>query len=171
MTEFGADLVRIFSEAGGKKQPTVFLLTDSQVMDEQFLIPVSDFLSTGVIPDVFAPEDKENVYGMIKGDIKIASIQFGPEDAWKFFIERVRQYLRIVFCQSPSGDTFCIRAHRLPALVNCMIIDWFHPWPDERCIRLRRVSCQMLILTTTIRSVHCERTFEGYSNISRLLGS
>jgi dynein heavy chain len=131
MTEFGADLVRIFSAAGGKKQPTVFLLTDSQVTDEQFLIPVSDFLSTGVIPDVFAPEDKENVYGMIKGDMKIAGIQFGPEDAWKFFTERVRQYLRIVFCQSPSGDTFRIRARRFPALVNCMIIDWFHPWPDD----------------------------------------
>jgi hypothetical protein len=27
--EFGADLVRIFSAVGWKKQPTVFLLTDS----------------------------------------------------------------------------------------------------------------------------------------------
>jgi dynein heavy chain len=81
MTEFGADLVRILSAAGGKKQPTMFLLTDSQVTDGQFLIPVSNFLSTRVIPDVFAPEDKENVYGMIKGDVKIAGIQFGPEDA------------------------------------------------------------------------------------------
>jgi dynein heavy chain len=58
VTEFGADLVRIFSVVGWKKQPTVFLLTDSQLTDEQFLIPVSDFLSTSVIPDVFAPEDK-----------------------------------------------------------------------------------------------------------------
>jgi dynein heavy chain len=127
MTDFGVDLVRIFSAAGRKKQPTVFLLTDSQVTDEQFLIPVSDFLSTGVIPDVFALEDKENVYGMIKGDMEIADIQFGPEDAWKFFTERVRQYLRIVLCQSPSGDTFRIRARWFSALVSCMIIDWFHP--------------------------------------------
>jgi hypothetical protein len=56
MMEFGADLVRIFSAAGGKRQPTVFLLTDSQVTDGPFLIPFSDFLSTGVIPGVFAPE-------------------------------------------------------------------------------------------------------------------
>jgi dynein heavy chain len=101
------------------------------VTDEQFLIPISDFLSTGVIPDVFAPEDKENVYTAVKGDMKVQGIQFSPEDAWKFFTERVRLYLRIVFCQSPSGDTFRIRARRFPALVNCMIIDWFHPWPDD----------------------------------------
>jgi dynein heavy chain len=110
MTEFDADLVRIFSAADGKKQSAVFLLTDSQVTDGQFLISVSDFLSTGVIPDVFAPEDKENVYGMIKGNVKIAGIQFGPEDAWKFFTEHVRQYLCIVFCQSPSCDMFRIHA-------------------------------------------------------------
>jgi dynein heavy chain len=84
-----------------------------------------------VIPGVFAPEDKENVYGMLKGDVKIAGIQFGPEDAWKFFTERVHQNLRIVFCQSASGDTFRIRAHRFPALVNSMTIDWFHRWLDD----------------------------------------
>jgi dynein heavy chain len=131
MTEFGADLVKAFTASGGKKQPTVFLLTDSQVTDEQFLIPISDFLSTGVIPDVFAQEDKENVYTAVKGDMKVQGIQYSPEDAWKFFTERVRMCLRIVFCQSPSGDTFRIRARRFPALVNCMIIDWFHPWPDD----------------------------------------
>jgi dynein heavy chain len=37
----------------------------------------------------------------------------------------------IVFCQSPSGDTFRIRARRFPALINCMTIDWFHAWPDD----------------------------------------
>ncbi|KAK8861127.1 hypothetical protein M9Y10_012822 [Tritrichomonas musculus] len=131
MAEFGADLVKAFTLAGGKKQPTVFLLTDSQVIDEQFLIPISDFLSTGVIPDVFAQEDKENVYAAVKGDMKVQGIPYSPEDAWKFFTQRVRQYCRIVFCQSPSGDTFRIRARRFPALVNCMIIDWFHAWPDD----------------------------------------
>ena len=131
LNEFGQDLVKVFTLSGGKKQPTVFLLTDSQVIDEQFLIPISDFLSTGVLPDIFSQEDKENVYTAVKGDMKVQGIQFTPEDAWKFFTNRVRQYLRIVFCQSPSGDTFRIRARRFPALVNCMIIDWFHSWPDD----------------------------------------
>ena len=129
--EFAADLVKVFTQSGGKKQPTVFLLTDSQVIDEQFLIPLSDFMSTGSLPDIFSQEDKENIYGAVKGDMKVQGIQFTPEDAWKFFTQRCCQYTRIVFCQSPSGDTFRIRARRFPSLVNCMIIDWFHSWPDD----------------------------------------
>jgi dynein heavy chain len=131
MNEFNADLIKVFIQSGGKKQPTVFLLTDSQVIDERFLIPISDFLSTGTLPDIFQPEDKELVYAAVKGDMKVQGIQFAPDDAMKFFTERVRQYLRVVFCQSPSGDTFRIRARRFPALINCMIIDWFHTWPDD----------------------------------------
>jgi dynein heavy chain len=131
INEFNTDLIKVFIQSGGKKQRTVFLLTDSQVTDERFLIPISDFLSTGVLPDIFQPEDKELVYGAVKGDMKVQGIQFTNDDAMKFFTDRVRQYLRIVFCQSPSGDTFRIRARRFPALINCMIIDWFHPWPDD----------------------------------------
>ncbi|OHS95209.1 Dynein heavy chain family protein [Tritrichomonas foetus] len=131
MNEFYADLIKVFIQTGGKKYPTVFLLTDAQVTDEKFLIPISDFLSTGVLPDIFSQEDKEIIYSAVKGDMKVHGIPFTPDDAMKFFTSRVRQYMRVVFCQSPSGDTFRIRARRFPALVNCMIIDWFHPWPDD----------------------------------------
>lgn len=129
--EFNADLVKVFMQTGVKKNPTVFLLTDSQVIDEKFLIPISDFLSTGSLPDVFVQEDYETIYSGVKGDMKVQGINFTNEAAMEFFTSRVRQYLRIVFCQSPSGDTFRIRARRFPALINCMIIDWFHAWPDE----------------------------------------
>ena len=131
MNEFYADLINVFISTGGRKNPTVFLLTDAQVIDEKFLIPISDFLSTGVLPDIFSQDDKEIIFSAVKGDMKVQGIPFTPDDAMKFFTKRVRQYLRVVFCQSPSGDTFRVRARRFPALVNCMIIDWFHAWPDD----------------------------------------
>ena len=123
INEFKADLVKVFLQSGGKKQKTVFLLTDSQIIEEKFLIPISDFLSTGVLPDVFVNEDKDSIYNAVKNDMKVAGIPPTPDDTMKFFTSRVREYLRVVFCQSPSGDTFRIRARRFPALVNCMIID------------------------------------------------
>ncbi|KAH0788142.1 Dynein heavy chain family protein [Histomonas meleagridis] len=131
INEFNTDLVKLFTNAGGKKQNTVFLLTDTQIIDEQFLIPISDFLSTGVLPDIFTQEDKEIIYSQIKGDMSVLRISFTPEEAWKFFTERVHKHLRIVFCQSPSGDIFRIRSRRFPALINNMIIDWFHSWPYD----------------------------------------
>lgn len=34
-------------------------------------------------------------------------------------------------CFSPVGESFRSRARKFPALVNCTVIDWFHPWPEE----------------------------------------
>ena len=32
---------------------------------------------------------------------------------------------------SPIGDPIKIRTRRFPALVNCVVIDWFQPWPED----------------------------------------
>jgi len=34
-------------------------------------------------------------------------------------------------CFSPVGESFRSRARKFPALVNCTVIDWFHPWPED----------------------------------------
>lgn len=34
-------------------------------------------------------------------------------------------------CFSPVGDSFRNRSRKFPALVNCTVFDWFHPWPEE----------------------------------------
>ena len=71
--EFNADLVKVFLQAG-KKQPTVFLLTGSQGIDERMLIPISDFLSAGVLPGIFGQEGRELVYSTVEGDVKVQGI-------------------------------------------------------------------------------------------------
>ena len=53
------------------------------------------------------------------------------ENVWEYFISKVRTNLHTCLCFSPVGDTFRVRARRFPALVNCTIIDWFFPWPQE----------------------------------------
>jgi hypothetical protein len=45
---------------------TVPLLTDSQILDEQFLIFVLNFLSTGVPPDIFSQEDNKGFFQLLK---------------------------------------------------------------------------------------------------------
>jgi len=34
-------------------------------------------------------------------------------------------------CFSPVGDAFRNRARKFPAIINCTVIDWFHPWPED----------------------------------------
>jgi dynein heavy chain len=36
----------------------------------------------------------------------------------------------MTLCFSPVGD-FRVRARKFPGLVNCTVIDWFHPWPAD----------------------------------------
>lgn len=42
-----ADLANQYLKAGVKNMGTVFLMTDAQVADEQFLVLVNDFLASG----------------------------------------------------------------------------------------------------------------------------
>ncbi|NXO01273.1 DYH9 protein, partial [Rhinopomastus cyanomelas] len=42
-----ADLANLYLKAGVKNIGTVFLMTDAQVVDEQFLVLVNDFLASG----------------------------------------------------------------------------------------------------------------------------
>ena len=37
----------------------------------------------------------------------------------------------MILCFSPIGDPIRVRARRFPSLVNCVVIDWFQPWPEE----------------------------------------
>jgi dynein heavy chain len=37
----------------------------------------------------------------------------------------------MALCFSPVGESFRNRARKFPALVNCTVIDWFQPWPEE----------------------------------------
>ena len=53
------------------------------------------------------------------------------ENCWSWFIDKVRQNLHMTLCFSPVGDALRKRARQFPALVNCTVIDWFQPWPQD----------------------------------------
>jgi len=59
------------------------------------------------------------------------------ENVWKYFIERVKRNLHMALCFSPSDD-FRSRARKFPALINCTVIDWFHPWPQDALLSVAR---------------------------------
>ena len=50
---------------------------------------------------------------------------------FQFFIDRVRKNLHLILCHSPVGDSFRIRCRKFPALIACMVVDEFMPWPRD----------------------------------------
>lgn len=51
-------------------------------------------------------------------------------------ILQVRANLHVVLCFYPVGEKLRIRARQFPALVNCTVLDWFHPWPQEALVNV-----------------------------------
>ncbi|NXD84162.1 DYH17 protein, partial [Halcyon senegalensis] len=128
------DLASQYIKAAVKNCPTVFLMTDSQVAEESFLVLINDFLASGEVPGLFQDDDLENIISAMKPQVKFLGLQDTRENCWKLFIEKVRRQLKVILCFSPVGSTLRVRARRFPAVVNCTAIDWFHEWPEDALV-------------------------------------
>ncbi|XP_077689901.1 dynein axonemal heavy chain 17 [Eretmochelys imbricata] len=128
------DLASQYIKAAVKNTPTVFLMTDSQVAEEQFLVLINDLLASGEIPGLFQDDEVENIIGAMRPQVKSLGMQDTWENCWKFFIDKVRRQLKVILCFSPVGSTLRVRARKFPAVVNCTAIDWFHEWPEDALV-------------------------------------
>ncbi|XP_053409478.1 dynein axonemal heavy chain 11 [Nycticebus coucang] len=136
--ELRVDLANLYIRTGAKNIPTVFLLTDAQVLDESFLVLINDLLASGDIPDMFSDEDVDKIISGIHNEVRSLGMADSRENCWKFFLARVRLQLKIILCFSPVGHTLRVRARKFPAIVNCTAIDWFHAWPQEALVSVSR---------------------------------
>ncbi|XP_043925655.1 dynein axonemal heavy chain 17-like [Protopterus annectens] len=128
------DLASQCVKAAVKNTGIVFLMTDSQVAEEQFLVLINDLLASGEIPGLFQDDEVENIISSMKNQVKLAGLQDTRENCWRFFIDKVRRLLKVILCFSPVGSTLRVRARKFPAVVNCTAIDWFQEWPEEALV-------------------------------------
>ncbi len=90
-----ADLAQLYIKAGLKNIGTVFLLTDTQIPEEKFLVVINDLLASGEIPDLFDDDQLDQVISGVRNEVKGAGIQDTKENCWSFFIDRVRRQLKV----------------------------------------------------------------------------
>lgn len=55
------DLRKLYYQAGVENKPTVFLFNDTQVLEEAFLEDINNILSSGEVPNLYKPEEFEEV--------------------------------------------------------------------------------------------------------------
>lgn len=78
-----------------KNVPSVFLMTDSQVAEEQFLVLINDLLASGEIPGLFTDDEVENIISSMRPQVKSLGLTDTREACWKFFIDKVRRHLKV----------------------------------------------------------------------------
>ena len=134
LADLKTDIQTLFTKTGVSGTEMLFLLTDSQIVDNKFLVYINDILSAGYIPELFAPDELDTILGKIRGEAKQAGVLDAPDTLMAYFINKVRRNLHIGLCFSPVGDAFRFRARQFPALINSTTIDWFFSWPRDALV-------------------------------------
>merc|ERR1719171_3456206 len=130
--EFKEDIKQMmFKVIKNEGKGLVFLFSDTQIVKESFLEDVNNILNTGQVPNLFAPDEVEQIIGGTRALAKAAGKPDSKDMIWQHFVQMVRNSLHIVLAFSPVGDGFRARCRQFPSLINCATIDWYDPWPAE----------------------------------------
>ncbi|RHY24853.1 hypothetical protein DYB25_001221 [Aphanomyces astaci] len=131
MVEWRDDVKRCLLLAGLKDSPVVFLFSDVQVVNETMLEDLNGVLNSGSVPNLYGPEDMDQIVNACKIDCQKKQIPPTKTNIFSQYIVRVRKNIHLVICMSPIGNAFRDRLRMFPSLVNCCTIDWFSEWPAE----------------------------------------
>ncbi|XP_055341295.1 LOW QUALITY PROTEIN: dynein beta chain, ciliary-like [Paramacrobiotus metropolitanus] len=142
INDLKADFADVFRRCGVKNENIVFLMTDSQVPEENFLVLINDLLASGEIPDLFPADAIEDIIGALRNEVKANGLNDDNSGVWRYFLDRVRRNLKVILCFSPVGPTLRMRSRKFPAVTNCTSIDWFHDWPQEALISVSKTFLQ-----------------------------
>lgn len=71
ITDLKTDLATLYLKAGLKNIGIMFLMTDSQVSDEKFLVLINDMLASGQIPELFADDEIDHIIQTIGPEVCI----------------------------------------------------------------------------------------------------
>lgn len=69
IADLKADLASLYIKAGLKSIGVMFLMTDSQVSNERFLVLINDMLASGQIPELFADDEIDNIIQTIGQEV------------------------------------------------------------------------------------------------------
>ncbi|CAH8538577.1 unnamed protein product [Heterobilharzia americana] len=163
--EWREDLKSLLRHAGGEGKNMVFLMTDSQIKEENFLEDVDSLLNSGEVPNLYTSEEKAELMDIIQNCLEASggskSVDLSPLALYALFVDRCREKLHIVMAFSPIGEAFRNRLRQFPALINCCTIDWFQPWPEDGLIRVANRALHHLDMEDNVResTVHLFKYF------------
>lgn len=68
------ELSSLYLKAGLKNVGIMFLITDAQVSDENFLVLINDLLASGEITDLFPDDEVENIIASVRNEVILLDV-------------------------------------------------------------------------------------------------
>ena len=151
-TEFREDIKLLYAEVA--KGPTTFLFTDAHVAEEGFLESLNNILTTGLVPALFAQDEKDQLSNTVRDEVRAAGLDETPAVMWDYFVQKARDNLHVVLAMSPSGETLRVRCRNFPGLSSSSTIDWFFAWPAEALSKVAEyfLAAQAYVISPRFRS-------------------
>uniref|UniRef100_A0A8C2U8V4 Dynein axonemal heavy chain 10 n=1 Tax=Coturnix japonica TaxID=93934 RepID=A0A8C2U8V4_COTJA len=128
---FREDLKGLYQKLGIENKSIVFLFTDGHVAEESFLELINNMLTSGMVPALFADDEKDSILNQIGDEAIKAGANPAKQSVWQYFVNKCSSNLHIVLGMSPVGDSLRTWCRNFPGLVNNTGIDWFLPWPSQ----------------------------------------
>jgi dynein heavy chain len=133
--QFQKNIGEILMKVGATNENNsqLFLFSDTQILYESFLEDINNLLNNGEVPNLFGYDQIGQIFNTLKEYAKSAKKNYleNRDSIYQFFVDNVRDRLRIVLCFSPVGEGFRNRCRQFPSIINCCTIDWFNIWPNE----------------------------------------
>ncbi|CAM9656208.1 unnamed protein product [Ascophyllum nodosum] len=127
--QFEEDLRRAALAAGTGAKDVIFLLKDSQILEETMLEDIDCFLGSGQLPSIFTADEEADIILHLRDAVRATGQPDTQARCMAFFMGRVRDRLHIVLALDPAKALFRERIRNFPNLVNYSTIDWYDAWP------------------------------------------
>ncbi|XP_044001574.1 dynein axonemal heavy chain 1-like [Aphidius gifuensis] len=125
------DIKSIMLKAGISSNSIVFLFSDTQIKDEVYLEDIHNILNSGDVPNIYQPDELDKIYQSMRSSVQEAGLPINKTNLYNYYLKNLQNNLHTVLAMSPIGDAFRGYIRQFPALINCCVIDWFHPWSDK----------------------------------------
>lgn len=135
-------LMKCGTSSDAEDGATTFLLTDTQIIDDLFIADVNSLLSSGEVPMLFSPAERDMVGEKMRPIANQNNLEIvSTNDLFEYFIATVKERLHVILCFSPVGELLRRAIRKMPSVISCCSLNWFTAWPKEA---LTSVSMSML---------------------------
>ena len=70
-----------------------FLFTDAHVVDEGQLELINNMLTTGMVPALYEPEEKDGMCNLVRDEVAALGLVETNENCWTYFVNKCRNNL------------------------------------------------------------------------------